>query len=157
MSGFWIDFDFRIEKLDFVLAAVSALSQSATYEVFPMVANDQIRIRIFCERAQELRTIQMVLSEHVDGSARIGSTADDPPPIAEFLIALFARGKDRGALLGDLQEKFMLAIKRGWSKPRAQRMYWAETLRAIGPLAVLKLKQLGVIALVLSAAKKFFG
>lgn len=80
----------------------------------------------------------------------------EPPALAEFFITLFASIKQKDALLGDLQEKFSAAINGGWSNARAQRMYWAETLRSIGPLAIATLKRIGVFALLIGAAKKLF-
>ena len=82
--------------------------------------------------------------------------SSEPPALAEFLIALLASPKQKDALLGDLQESFSTAIDEGWSSGRAQRMYWAETLRSIGPLTFATLKRIGVLALLISAAKKLF-
>jgi hypothetical protein len=76
-----------------------------------------------------------------------------PPTLAKLLIAVVVTTKHRDALLGDLHEKFVAAIERGWSKSRARRMYWSETLRTIVPLAVERFKSIAAVALV----RRFFG
>jgi hypothetical protein len=79
----------------------------------------------------------------------------EPPALAELVVAFLAKTKHKDALLGDLDEKFRGAIDRGWTIDRARRMYWAEAMRAVGPLAWQKLKRLGIIGLLAVAAKKF--
>jgi hypothetical protein len=70
-----------------------------------------------------------------------------PPSLAEWLIALLVPQRRSDAVLGDLEEHFQRnIISRGLQRARA--LYWAETLRSIGPILWMKAKQLGVLALV---------
>jgi hypothetical protein len=46
----------------------------------------------------------------------------EPPAIAEFLVAMFAKKAQRNALLGCLEENFNSNIARGFSIRRARRL-----------------------------------
>jgi predicted DNA-binding protein (UPF0251 family) len=89
-------------------------------------------------------------------STRLAAFGPEPPALAEFLVAMFVSAEHRDALLGDMEEKFNAELARGWSQPRARRVYWAEALRTIGPLAWRKVRGLGWIALLFGAMKKYF-
>ena len=68
-----------------------------------------------------------------------------PPAIAEWLVTLFV-SKRTEALLGDLEERFHRHVgTRGLRRARA--LYWAEVLRSIAPMLIVKAKKLGVVAL----------
>jgi hypothetical protein len=96
-------------------------------------------------------------SKHVSRSNRGELASTEPPALAEFIVALFAKAKQHKALLGDLEEKFRAALIGGCSLPRARRLYWAETLRSVCPLAWEKLKGIGFFGLIVAAARKLLG
>jgi hypothetical protein len=90
--------------------------------------------------------------------ARTGATAQErrhPPKLAEFLLTLFATTRDAEGAIGDLNERFAKECKK-FGPDRAVSLYWARTLRSLGPLlsrAIGKaIKWGGIIA----AARRLF-
>jgi hypothetical protein len=72
---------------------------------------------------------------------------DNPPALAEWLVALIVPRRRADAVLGDLEERFQRdAASRGLR--RARLRYWAEALRSVGPIVWIKAKRLGFLALV---------
>jgi hypothetical protein len=57
-----------------------------------------------------------------------------PPALAEFLLMLCISSKRSESVLGDLNECFIRDCSR-YSSKRAARLYWAEALRSLWPLA----------------------
>jgi hypothetical protein len=72
---------------------------------------------------------------------------DNPPGLAEWLVALVAPKRRADAVLGDLEERFHRNVD-SLGLRRARARYWAEALRSIGPILWMKAKQLGLLALV---------
>lgn len=80
-----------------------------------------------------------------------------PPAIAETVIMMLAKdAKSCAANIGDMEEQFHIDAAR-YGVRRARRMYWAQTLRSIEPLAWQAVKRLGVAAAALAGAKKWLG
>jgi hypothetical protein len=78
---------------------------------------------------------------------QLPSSSSDPPGLAEWLVTLIVPSRRADAVLGDLEERFHKNVaSRGL--PRARMLYWAETLRSIGPILWMKAKQVGFLALV---------
>jgi hypothetical protein len=57
----------------------------------------------------------------------------DPPKMAEFLLTALATTRRAEAMIGDLNERFTDECKK-FGRDRAVRLYWARTLRSLGPL-----------------------
>ncbi len=79
-----------------------------------------------------------------------------PPELAEFLLVTLSSPSHGDAVVGDLNERFTAECKK-LGRQRAIRLYWARTLRTLGPLllrAVHKVLKWGVI---LAAAKRLTG
>ena len=75
---------------------------------------------------------------------------DYPPPFAEFLCAMLIVKKNKDAFLGDLSDEYKKNHDR-YGRARADRLYWAEVLRSLGPLFVRWAKRvstLGVAGLI---------
>jgi len=84
-------------------------------------------------------------------------TAREPPPVAEFLVGLFAKKRYRNSILSDLAEDFESDIASGISLDRAKRRYWAGALNSIGPQALAAVKRLGFWGLLVEAARRITG
>jgi hypothetical protein len=82
-------------------------------------------------------------------------TDTNPPPVAEFLVALFANSRRRDAILGDMEEKFIKNLSRG--KKRAARLYWAEAIKSIGPQVWRRAKWIAAAAGALLYGKSWSG
>lgn len=80
----------------------------------------------------------------------------NPPAVAELLLSLLLPRKRCAALLGDLQEQFAENLRtRGAG--RATTLYWAETIRSLGPLLLQALKKIGFFGIVAAALRKVVG
>jgi hypothetical protein len=66
-----------------------------------------------------------------------------PPPDAEFLFYLFLDAQNCDALVGDLEERFML-IGEKFGQRRANFWYWTQALRSVGPIAWAWVKKVSV-------------
>jgi len=82
---------------------------------------------------------------------------EDPPRAAEFIIGVFAKKRYRKSILSDLAEDFALDIASGMSIRRARRRYWAAAVASVAPQAYAALKRIGVLGLLLEAARRFIG
>ena len=79
-----------------------------------------------------------------------------PPAIAEIVLALAVRGRQREAIVGDMDERFGASAKK-LGRKRAARLYWAEVIRSVAPLLWAAIKRLGIAAALVDAVKQFFG
>jgi hypothetical protein len=77
----------------------------------------------------------------------------DPPKIAEFILMVLASNAE--AMLGDLNERFTDDCQR-IGKRRATRLYWARTLRSIGPILIRWLRKALKWGVVIEAARRLF-
>jgi hypothetical protein len=80
----------------------------------------------------------------------------EPPRLAEFLLQLFASKRSVDAQLGDLQEMFAKNCAK-FGSVRANRLYWAQVLRAIGPGLWRRIKRLGLIAFLIDYGRSKLG
>jgi hypothetical protein len=106
-------------------------------------------------RDSEILRIQMDIARAHKSriSAVSGSVATnyDPPAIAEFSLTILATTRSADAMIGDLNERFAREC-REFGRDRAVRLYWARTLRSLGPLlwrAIGKVVRWGVVLAVL--------
>lgn len=76
-----------------------------------------------------------------------------PPAVAEFIAALCTKRRYRAAAIGDKAETFTQDCK-DYGRKRAVRMYWADTIASVGPIAWHVLKRLGFVAFIVAAAKR---
>lgn len=56
-----------------------------------------------------------------------------PPINAEFLFYLFLEAPNCDALVGDLEERYKLILKK-FGAPRATFWYWTQAIRSVGPI-----------------------
>jgi hypothetical protein len=83
-----------------------------------------------------------------------GDERREPPLFAETLLCIFARPKDREALLGDFEEYFERDCARGMSGRRASTLYWARVVHSIGPQMWQAFKRLGLFGLIAAALRR---
>ncbi len=57
-----------------------------------------------------------------------------PPPVAVWLISLFALGEEGESILGDLLEEFSLLVSKS-GMPSARKWYWRQTMKTVPQLA----------------------
>ena len=84
------------------------------------------------------------------------SFSEDPPTVAEWLMMIISKPEAREGRIGDLEQQFQANVKRFGLK-RAKRLYWAEVIRAVGPLIFQAIKRLGLYTLALAGFKKWIG
>jgi hypothetical protein len=78
------------------------------------------------------------------------------PKFTEFFIALVVPRRQRDAVLGDLEERFHEDL-RVLGYDRALWRYRAEAFKTVVLLLWPKLKRLGIVGLLASAFKQYFG
>jgi hypothetical protein len=80
--------------------------------------------------------------------------SESPPALAEFLLTFLARDEHRQAALGDLNETFVhnCAV---YGHGRAARLYWAEALKSLWPLAWRMLCRAVRFGVLVDAVKRF--
>lgn len=84
-------------------------------------------------------------------------TMSEPPRLAEFIAGLFAKECYKDYLSQCLEECFERDVKSGMSERRARLRYWAAALRSVVPMAVAALKRIGVLGLIIDAARRMIG
>jgi hypothetical protein len=83
-----------------------------------------------------------------------GNGRREPPLFAEALLCVFARPKDREALMGDFEELFAQDCALGMSGRRASTRYWARVLRSIGPQMWQAVRRVGLLGLIAAALRR---
>ena len=79
-----------------------------------------------------------------------------PPALGESLIVLLCPKNRIEAVLGDLEERFTADEARKGTK-RARLLYWMRVLRSVGPLALTKVRKLGLYAMVVEIGRRLIG
>jgi hypothetical protein len=74
----------------------------------------------------------------------------EPSRWGEFLILVCAQKKDSEVLMGDLAELHERELATGMSRRRVQARYWGRLLKSIIPEVWIKLKNFGLIGLILA-------
>ena len=80
---------------------------------------------------------------------------DDPPKLAESLLAALLKPAHADALIGDLNERFADESEK-FGRPRAVRLYWARTLRSLWPLLVRAISKASKWGAVIDAVRRHF-
>jgi hypothetical protein len=130
-------------------------------------AKKYVNVRVASERAFDTALIlqtpiafrallRIYIDGFVDGVAGAvrgqgRKTYDVPPKIAEFMLTMLATTRGAEAMIGDLNERFTRECKE-FDRDRAVRLYWARTLRSLGPLLW---RAIGKV--VITMVKRFFG
>ena len=83
-------------------------------------------------------------NSEVTPTERVNSTSGSPV-LANTLLSLFARGKDREALIGDLEEEYLTYILPTHGPRYAKFWYWWHTLASIFAILVERLKGLALL------------
>jgi hypothetical protein len=113
----------------------------------PIAVTDGSRRRLLDEMLTTLKKTNRIMSRLVELEKR----ASNPPSAAEFLLTMLATTRRADAMIGDLNEGFTRE-RREFDRARAVRLYWARTLRSLGPLVW---RAIGKV--VVAAMKRFFG
>ena len=80
----------------------------------------------------------------------------EPPAFAEVLLSLVTKKELREAVLGDCGERAARNAAK-FGRKRAIRLYWAEVIRSVAPLAWAAIKRLGIATLLVDAIRRFLG
>jgi hypothetical protein len=73
---------------------------------------------------------------------------------AEVLLCIFARAKDREALMGDFEELFERDCASGMPRSRANARYWARVFNSVGPQICQFVKRVGLLGLIAAAFRR---
>jgi hypothetical protein len=79
-----------------------------------------------------------------------------PPRFAEAIFAWFAPSKTLHAQLGDMQELYDSNVAR-FGRTRADRLYWTQVVRAVGPGLWRLVKRWGVVAFLIDYGRSKIG
>lgn len=85
---------------------------------------------------------------------RMGIRPKGPPPLAELLLCMFARGKDIDAIMGDFEEYYERDCANGINLRRAKFRYWGRVARSIGPQVWQTIKRLGLFGLIAAVLRR---
>ena len=81
--------------------------------------------------------------------------APNPPAIADFLLALFARSKRDVAAVGDINELFDRECAK-YGRARANRWYWAKSLGFLLPLLARAISRATKLAILIGVLRRYF-
>jgi hypothetical protein len=126
--------------------------------IFESKKNAVVLVHVDSDHLAALNSAPGYLGETGDIRRRIAEDqqrAVNPPAIAEFLLTMLATTRRAEAMIGDLNERFTRECQE-CGHARAVRLYWARTLRSVGPLlwrATAKVVRWGVV---LAALRRLF-
>jgi hypothetical protein len=92
----------------------------------------------------------MRIRDHLHNHEAWEKVKSEPSKWGEIFILLFAPSKDAEGLMGDLEEIFNREFAHGMSRGRVRFRYWGRLLRSVGPALLTKLKNYGLLGLILA-------
>ncbi|HZP74849.1 MAG TPA: permease prefix domain 2-containing transporter [Pseudolabrys sp.] len=122
--------------------------------------NDTLTLQMKDSASNIIKHVSVTLSDRkftygTHTTSAISEEATSPPKFAEVLLTLFARTKQQRAAIGDLNERYSENCERYGSK-RANRLYWAEALQSLLPLAWRTACRVIRWAALVEAIKRYF-
>jgi len=88
--------------------------------------------------------------DHIRNHEAWEKVRPEPSKWGEFFILVFAQKKDAEALMGDLAELYDRELATGMSRRRVRARYWGRLVKSIFPEVWAKLKNFGLIGLLLA-------